>query len=188
MNKNESYYRLLLGAGVFLTALSLTSTLILSQHHVAYAIAVVTSGMTVFGAWKLWVIKEKKADEQMPDKENIYKDAQLRSLASTLAFSYLRGLNDLSDNELYFVSVYMTLAILHTLNKYLVFNKTVCWDLIAQGSAEALMEMQKSSSEPLQLVWDMKPVPVEAILNEPGMLELLDNSVENVFTKMKICE
>lgn len=58
MNKNESYYRLLLGAGVFLTALSLTSTLILSQHHVAYAIAVVTSGMTVFGAWKLWVIKE----------------------------------------------------------------------------------------------------------------------------------
>ena len=51
MNKNESYYRLLLGAGVFLTALSLTSTLILSQHHVAYAIAVVTSGMTVFGAW-----------------------------------------------------------------------------------------------------------------------------------------
>ena len=72
MNKNESYYRLLLGAGVFLTALSLTST----QHHVAYAIAVVTSGMTVFGAWKLWVIKEKKADEQMPDKENIYKDAQ----------------------------------------------------------------------------------------------------------------
>ena len=34
----------------------------------------------------------------------------------------------------------------------------------------------------------MKPVPVEAILNEPGMLELLDNSVENVFTKMKICE
>ncbi len=188
MEKKDKFYRMLLAGGVFLTAVSLSTTLVLSDWVPSLAAAVLFTGVAVYGAWKVWLIKDHKEQVLVEQADRTCQDPLVRSLASALSASYIKCIDGLSDGERVFVSGYLTLAILHTVRKSTLFNKSACCDLLSQGCKALLAEIQACTKSPLLLVWEMEAVPVEDVLADPLKRSILDQSAEVLIKNLKISE
>lgn len=187
MSTKSKTYRMLVAGGVFFTALSFTLSLVYDNWMVLASTAFLFSGLAVYGAWRLWLIRDKKARASYPE-DGVCQDPLVRSLASALSNSYLKGVEGLSDGERVFVSSYLTQVILYTVQRSTLFNKSVFCDLLSKGCDVLFLEMQRQYQNPLQLVWEMEPVPLSEVIQDSTKLHILDSSTAIIISKLKLSE
>lgn len=186
MNNKSKTYRILVAGGVFFTALSFTASLVYDNWMILASAAILFSGLAVYGAWRLWLIRDKKARVSCPE-DGVCQDPLVRSLASALSSSYLKGVEGLSDGERVFVSSYLTQVILYTVQRNTLFNKSIFCDLLSKGCDVLFLEM-KQYRNPLQLVWEMEPVSVSEVIQDSTKLYILNSSTAIIISKLKLSE
>ena len=186
MNKNFRLYRILVAGGMFLTALSLTATLVCDRWALLFSSALLFCLIAVYGTWHIWPLGGNKPTQSA--RRSVYSDPVARSLATALSGSYLKGIDGLSDGEQVFVSSYITLAILFATEQKCVFNKATFCDLLLTGCEQVFKGMQQSMKAPLTLVWELEPIDICDVLSDGIKIQILDSAATKIVSKLKISE
>lgn len=184
MKEVEKKYRMILAAGVFLTALALTAILVMDKRPWLIAGVCVTMPMVFYGSWGLWMLKDNRKDGNGEEAE-WNADLVVSSLASALAASYARRVEGLSDGERVFLTGYVTQLILLTVDVNLTFNSWVMRNVIGRGCVTNLQEIQSRSSKTAGLLWEGEMFPVEKLVQDNEKVMRLDGWMDEIAKTLK---